>query len=376
MASDGLRPVIDLVAGARPNFVKLAPLHAALEATGRITSRIIHTGQHYDARLSEAFFTELGIPEPAVHLDVGSASHGVQTARILERYEAELIAHRPDAVVVFGDVNSTLAAGLAAAKLHIPVAHVEAGLRSGDRRMPEEINRVLTDALSSRYYVTEATGRAHLVREGVPPERIVLAGNIMIDSLLQHRDAIDATRRATALGLTEPYGLITLHRPANVDHADRLEGWLDLFRDLARRAPMVFPVHPRTRAAAQAAGLTQLDAPQAGWHAIGPEPYLDHLSLLAGAAVVVTDSGGMQVECASLGVPCVVLRDTTEHVSTVEAGACRLAGSDHALVSTYVTEALAGDWPEISALPLADGHAAERIAADLATWLTRDRARD
>ncbi|MGE5199085.1 MAG: non-hydrolyzing UDP-N-acetylglucosamine 2-epimerase [Rhodospirillaceae bacterium] len=363
----GSRPLIDLVAGARPNFIKLAPLARALGETGCVELRIVHTGQHYDANLSEVFFVDLGIPLPDVHLEVGSGTQGVQTARILERYEALLLRRPPAATVVFGDVNSTVACALAATKLGVPVAHVEAGLRSGDRSMPEEINRILTDAVATLLFVTEPSGVAHLRREGVPESRIRLVGNVMIDTLLRELPVAQRTRVPGADSLAgQPFGLVTLHRPSNVDRIDVLRPILAVLAELSCRLPLVFPVHPRTRDMLARPELG-IDPTAAGRMTLLPAlPYHQHLSLMASAAVVLTDSGGMQEETAVLGVPCLTLRESTERPITVELGTSRLVGRDPERIRAAFQDVMAGTWPQARPIPLWDGKAACRIAEILA----------
>ena len=257
-----MKPSIDLVAGARPNFIKLAPVARALSEVNRLDFRIVHTGQHYDDSMNDVFFRELGIPSPDVHLGVGSGSHGSQTARILERYEAHLMKHSPAATVVFGDVNSTIACALGAVKLGVPVAHVEAGLRSFDRTMPEEINRLLTDAVSDLLLVSEPSGIENLQREGVPANKIRLVGNVMIDTLLGQLETARSRQAAKTLRLEKKkYGFVTIHRPSNVDDASTLKCLLNLLHELAEAVPLVFPVHPRTSASAKRLGLDSLLKP-------------------------------------------------------------------------------------------------------------------
>jgi UDP-N-acetylglucosamine 2-epimerase (non-hydrolysing) len=363
-AADAARPVVDLVAGARPNFIKLAPVVGALRAQGAVTARIVHTGQHYDRAMSEVFFGELGIPEPDVNLEVGSGSHGAQTARILERYEAHLLADAPRAVLVFGDVNSTIACALAAAKLGIPVVHVEAGLRSLDRTMPEELNRVLTDAISDLLLVSEPSGVEHLRREGIHGAHVRLVGNTMIDTLRRFLPLARARERARALGLRSgEFALLTLHRPSNVDDPAVLARLVDLLQRLAERLPIVFPVHPRTRAAL---GRLGVEAARGGLRLLEPESYLDNLSLMADARVCLTDSGGMQEETACLGVPCVTMRSNTERPVTVEVGASRLVGNDPARIRSAFLDAVEGRWGRIGEVPLWDGRAGERCAEAVA----------
>lgn len=367
--------LLDLVAGARPNFMKLAPVALAITEARELAFRIVNTGQHYDEAMAEVFFRELGIPRPAVNLEVGSGSHGAQTARIVERYEAHLLANRPDATVVFGDVNSTVACALAAAKLHIPVAHVEAGLRSFDRTMPEEINRIVTDALAELHLVSEPSGVTNLRREGVDERKIKLVGNVMIDTLLANLDRARARNTAGSYGLERRgYGLITMHRPSNVDDPVHLAILLDLFHQLSADLPLVFPLHPRTRVAAERAGLAARIVPgQRRLICVEPQSYLDLISLAQGAVVVLTDSGGLQEETSVLGVPCLTLRDNTERPVTVELGTSALVGNDPGRIQKAFKEALAGHWKKKREIPFWDGHAASRIAKELKEWLQGER---
>ena len=362
---------VDLVAGARPNFVKLAPVHRALTEAGRLEARIVHTGQHYDRAMSEVFFDQLGIPEPDVHLEVGSGTHGRQTACILERYEAHLLASRPAATVVFGDVNSTVACSLAAVKLGVPVAHIEAGLRSFDRSMPEEINRIMTDAVADLLLVTETSGVRNLRREGVADAKVRLVGNVMIDSLHAILPYARAENAPGRLGL-EPgrYGLVTLHRPSNVDDPPTLAALVELLQELAAELPLVFPIHPRTAASARAAGIELPGEDSArGLRIVEPQPYIGFLGLMADAAVVLTDSGGMQEETSVLGIPCLTLRENTERPVTLELGTSRLVGNDPMKIRRAFGEVVAGTWPEGREIPLWDGRAGQRVAEELAAWL-------
>lgn len=346
------------VAGARPNFVKVAPLVAAFEARGA-EAPVVHTGQHYDERMSRLFFEDLGIPRPRVDLGVGSGSHARQTALVLERFEKVVEDERPDLVVVVGDVNSTVACALAAVKLGVPVAHVEAGLRSFDRTMPEEINRLATDAVSDLLYCSEDSGMANLAAEGVAAWRRVLAGNVMIDTLLRHRERAAALGTAERLGLPRDYGVVTLHRPSNVDDPADAARAADALAGAARRVPLVFPLHPRTRRAFETHGLLSRLGP--GVRMTEPLGYLEFLSLLSGARVVLTDSGGVQEETTVLGVPCLTLRRNTERPATVSDGTNRITGADPAAVAAAAEDALAGRFP-VRRPPLWDGRAAERIA--------------
>jgi UDP-N-acetylglucosamine 2-epimerase (non-hydrolysing) len=364
-----MKPVLDLVAGARPNFMKLAPVVRGLRSEESVAFRIVHTGQHYDESMTDVFFEELGIPAPDVHLEVGSGTHATQTARFLERYERHLLETRPAGTVVFGDVNSTVACSLAAVKLGVPVAHVEAGLRSFDRTMPEEINRLLTDAVSDLLLVSEPSGLVNLGREGVPEEKCRLVGNVMIDTLLAQLPAARARGTAAALGLLTRYGLVTLHRPSNVDDPATLSRLLDLLGELARQMPLAFPVHPRTRSAALRSGLgDKLPSRPDGLLCLPPQPYLDNLSLLAGAAVVLTDSGGLQEETAVLDVPCLTLRENTERPITLELGTSRLVGNDAERIRSAFAEVLRGEWRRAQPIASWDGRAGVRVARELATW--------
>jgi UDP-N-acetylglucosamine 2-epimerase (non-hydrolysing) len=345
--------------GARPNFVKMAPVVQALAARGGFEQRIVHTGQHYDPVLSDEILADLDFPPPTDFLGVGSGSHGEQTARTLESFERILLSDRPDLVVVSGDVNSTLACALGAAKLGIAVAHVESGLRSGDWSMPEEINRVLTDRLSDFLFTHSPEAIDNLVREGIDPERIHHVGNTMIDSLRRLEPAARRLARWEELGLREhEYVLVTLHRPANVDETPRLATVAGALAEIAGRAPVVFPIHPRTRKRLEEDGLFGL-LEEAGVHCLEPTGYVAFLSLELGAGAIVTDSGGVQEEAAAFGVRCYTLRSTTERPITVSHGTNVVLGEDvMALAGVEPT----GRPPVSCAIPLWDGHAGERIA--------------
>jgi UDP-N-acetylglucosamine 2-epimerase (non-hydrolysing) len=350
---------IYLVAGARPNFIKLAPLVWVLNIRGDIPYQIIHTGQHYDHAMSQAFFDVLNIPEPDINLDVGSGEQNIQTARILERFDGLLQEKTPSAVVVFGDVNSTLACSLAAAKRMVPVVHVEAGLRSFDRTMPEEINRLVTDALSDLLLVSENSGILNLMQEGVSDQKVRLVGNIMIDSLIQMQPRALERQTAERLGV-EPgrYALLTLHRPSNVDNSETLSRLLNLFADLSRKLPIIFPVHPRTIKKIESLGFT----PPTYFRMIEPVDYLDSLGLQEQAKLVLTDSGGIQEETSFLGVPCLTLRRNTERPATVELGTSTIVGNDENLIRETFEQVLAGQYKHGQTIPLWDGHTAERVA--------------
>ena len=355
---------ITVVVAARPNFMKAGPVVHALEPEFAVD--LVHTGQHYDRKMSGAFLEDLGLPDPQVNLGVGSGTHAEQTAGVLAAMERHLLASRPDAVLVVGDVNSTLAAALAAAKLHIPVGHVEAGLRSGDWTMPEEVNRIVTDRLSCWLFTPSADADANLAAEGIPGERIHLVGNVMIDTLV---DLLPRARQrfedvATELGVSgDRYGLLTLHRPATVDHPDELARALEGVGRVAAKLPILFPIHPRTVARLSDAGLTL----PAGVTAIDPLGYVDFLALMDRSSLVLTDSGGMQEETSVLGVPCLTMRPTTERPITVEMGTNRVVGIDADAIEDAAGAALARTWQPAD-IPLWDGAAAERIAAVLSAW--------
>jgi UDP-N-acetylglucosamine 2-epimerase (non-hydrolysing) len=347
--------------------MKIAPILSACAARPGFRSTLVHTGQHYDQAMSELFFEQLKIPRPDVNLDVGSGTHAQQTAAVMQRFEPVLSETRPDLVLVVGDVNSTLACSLTAVKLGIPVAHVEAGLRSFDRAMPEEINRVLTDAIAELLFVTEASAIENLTREGIDPGRIHLVGNVMIDTLLAHRDAAARSDVRTRLGLIDgPYAVLTLHRPANVDDRGALRGILAPLAELARAMPVVFPVHPRSRAAL--VDHAELLAAGHGIRLLDPLGYLDFVRLMTDSRVVLTDSGGIQEETTILGVPCVTIRDNTERPVTITHGTNRLAGTTSEGIRKAIDEVLAQRGAMPAPPPLWDGAAATRIADTLEEW--------
>jgi UDP-N-acetylglucosamine 2-epimerase (non-hydrolysing) len=362
------------VCGARPNFMKVAPLMRAFAARPEFEAIIVHTGQHYDDAMSKAFFDDLDIPRPNVNLEVGSSSHAMQTAQIMQRFEPVLTSRQPDAVLVVGDVNSTIACGLVAAKLLVPLIHVEAGLRSFDRTMPEEINRLLTDAISDLLFVTEKSGLENLSREGLPPERVHFVGNVMIDTLRAHQELAAKSPILERMQLTAGrYGVLTLHRPANVDNADVFRGILDALEQIQRDMPLVFPVHPRTRNNIQRHGLLARVESLPGLVLTEPLGYLDFLKLMSEAAVVLSDSGGIQEETTVLGVPCLTLRDNTERPITIEQGTNQLVGTAPDRILEGYRRIRAGQIqhriPE-----LWDGQAAGRIADIMLKW-HRERAR-
>lgn len=351
------------VAGARPNFMKVAPLVDAFRAAG-VEAPICHTGQHYDARMSRLFFDELGMPAPTVNLEVGSGSHAEQTAAVMQRFEPVLRDVAPDLVVVVGDVNSTLACALVAVKAGVPVAHVEAGLRSFDRTMPEEVNRIVADSVSDLLYCSEPSGVRNLRAEGVAEARVRLVGNVMIDTLLRHRDAAAETGAGERLSGGAPYAAVTLHRPANVDDPVAAAGLVDALLEVASARRLLFPVHPRTRAAFARHGLDGRLAAHPEVRLLEPLGYLEFLDVLAGADVVLTDSGGIQEETTVLGVPCLTLRPNTERPATVEAGTNRVVGTEPGAVVAAAHDVLAS--PPRGRVPdLWDGRAAQRIVGDV-----------
>ncbi|GLU49618.1 non-hydrolyzing UDP-N-acetylglucosamine 2-epimerase [Nocardiopsis ansamitocini] len=355
------------IVGARPNFVKAAPVVAALRERG-VRQAVVHTGQHYDDRMSAVFFRELGLPRPDVDLGVGSGSHAEQTAALLVGLEAEFISRSPAFVIVYGDVNSTLAAALVAAKLHIPVAHVEAGLRSFDMTMPEEVNRRVTDQLSDLAFATSPEAVGHLVNEGVAVDRVHLVGNPMIDTLLGNLDRFDTAALRESLGLPDVYAAATLHRPANVDDPAIVARLVARLHEVADGVDVVMPVHPRGQAAFEAAGLA--DHPRV--RLLPPLGYLDFVTLVRGSTAVITDSGGVQEETTILGVPCLTLRPNTERPITITHGTNRLVTDTE--LPGLMAKILAGDRPNgavDSIPPLWDGRAGERIAAVMVGELDR-----
>ena len=350
------------IVGARPNFMKIAPLMVEYDRHPQIEPLLVHTGQHYDQKMSDLFFRDLRIPEPDVNLEVGSASHAVQTAEIMKAFEPVVLEHKPDAVLVVGDVNSTIACGLVAVKLGVKVVHVEAGLRSFNRSMPEEINRTLTDAISDLLFCTEQSGVDNLIREGVSPQKIFLVGNVMIDTLVKNRARAAGSDILDRLNLDGGgFAVLTLHRPSNVDDTDVLLRILDALEVIQSDMQIVFPVHPRAQkslsSSSSRARLEQLP----NLRMIDPLGYLDFLKLVSSARLVLTDSGGIQEETCCLGVPCLTLREETERPITVEIGSNHIVGTDPARITEAYRQALDGHKRGFQIPPLWDGHAAERI---------------
>lgn len=364
------------VVGARPNFMKMAPIMAALgDLRPRPALSLVHTGQHYDAAMNHQYFEALGIPQPDINLEVGSASHAIQTAEVMRRFEPVLDAKTPSAVLVVGDVNSTLACALVAAKKGVPVIHVEAGLRSFDRAMPEEINRILTDQISDLLFITESSGRANLLREGIAESRIHFVGNVMIDTLRRNLErAVPLSQilkdagREDFLGGNTGYAVLTMHRPSNVDDPAILRTLLETVLEISRRLPVIFPMHPRTRAMIEKFGLEEmLDVP--GLLQLPPMGYLEMLGLMKDARVMLTDSGGIQEETTALGVPCITLRNNTERPITVDEGTNTIAGQDPVKILAAFDEIMRSGGKTGRIPEFWDGQASTRIATAIRKWL-------
>ena len=355
---------VHLIAGARPNFMKVAPVYHALAAAPWARPVLVHTGQHYDVKMSDDFFRDLRLPAPDFHLGVGSGSHAEQTARVMVAYEQVCLERRPDWVVVVGDVNSTVASALVAAKLRLPLAHLEAGLRSYDRDMPEEINRVVTDALADLLWTPSPDADRNLAAEGIAAARIERVGNVMIDAFVMLRERIEADPARARFGFgAGEYGVVTLHRPSNVDHRDRLALILRELSSVARRMPVIFPLHPRTKQRLEDFGWLDGFVAAPGVHAIEPLGYVAFMSLVREAGFVITDSGGIQEETTYLDIPCVTLRTTTERPITVSQGSNQL--SEPEALGGLVARVLDSDWPGGRCPELWDGRTAERVAASL-----------
>ncbi|MEQ9489401.1 MAG: UDP-N-acetylglucosamine 2-epimerase (non-hydrolyzing) [Alphaproteobacteria bacterium] len=357
-------PLVHLIAGARPNFMKIAPLYHQLKNTDWCRVEIIHTGQHYDENMSQTFFNDFGLPKPDHYLGVGSSSHANQTAAVMVGYEKLCNANNPSWIVVVGDVNSTLACSIVGAKLCIPVAHLEAGLRSFDRTMPEEINRLVTDTLADLLWTPSPDADKNLRKEGVAEEKIERVGNIMIDSFEMLREKIEVGSAWMRMGLDAgEYGVVTFHRPANVDSPDSLRAILNELVTLSESLPLVFPVHPRTYQRITDFELTQLLGNAPAIRVIEPLGYIEFISLVASASLLVTDSGGIQEETTYLDIPCITVRDNTERPITITEGTNRLAKPHE--IGGLAEQALSGNWPTGTRPEFWDGHTAERIAASL-----------
>ncbi|MGD9713574.1 MAG: non-hydrolyzing UDP-N-acetylglucosamine 2-epimerase [Thermomicrobiales bacterium] len=354
------------VVGARPNFMKAAPVVRALAQRPGVRQTLVHTGQHYDFNMSDVFFQQLEIPAPDVNLQAGSGSHAQQTAEIISRFEPVILERKPDCVLVYGDVNSTVAAALVCSKLMVPIGHVEAGLRSFDRAMPEEINRLLTDQVADLLFTPSADGNENLAREGVAPEKVHLVGNVMIDTLVR---MLPAARTHLPADLPERYVLVTLHRPSNVDDLAWLGGMLNTLAGIASELPVWFPIHPRTRQRLADAGISAEQFP--GIRLLDPIPYLQFLGLQTRATVVITDSGGIQEETTFLGRPCLTVRENTERPVTVDLGTNVLVGRDTNRVRQELECVLAGRFKKGAVPPLWDGKASERIADVLTGGVAR-----
>ena len=351
------------IVGARPNFIKIAPLMAEFARRREIAATLLHTGQHYDQRMSDLFFVELGIPKPDINLGIGSGTHAQQTAQIMAAFEPVILDVKPDVLLVVGDVNSTIACGLVAVKMGVKLAHVEAGLRSFDRTMPEEINRIATDAISDLLFCTEQSGMDNLRREGVAESRIHLVGNVMIDTLLKNRDKAELSRVMDELHLRDrAYALLTLHRPSNVDNPHVFGRLLDALDVVQKELPVIFPIHPRTRKILSDGPLGSRVAAMKNLRMIDPAGYLDFMKLLAHAKLVLTDSGGIQEETTILQTPCLTLRENTERPVTIECGSNRLVGTQPENIIAAFRDILTGNAPPPKIPPLWDGRAAARIA--------------
>ncbi|HPR06251.1 MAG TPA: UDP-N-acetylglucosamine 2-epimerase (non-hydrolyzing) [Denitromonas sp.] len=379
MTESVVAPVICIV-GARPNYMKMAPIMRAFAAhSPAIPTLLVHTGQHYDAAMNDRLFTDLELPRADINLEVGSASHAVQTAEVMKRFEPVIDAHGARAVLVVGDVNSTLACALVAAKRHVPVIHVEAGLRSGDRRMPEEVNRVLTDQISDILYTTERSAHDNLAREGIDPARAVFVGNVMIDTLMANQKKAVAPEALLVQAGLDPqrisagFAVVTLHRPSNVDDPAMLRRLIETLHVVSQKLPLVFALHPRTRKNIEAHGLAALlDAP--GFLVLPPQGYLEMLGLMASARLVLTDSGGIQEETTALGVPCLTMRESTERPITVTEGTNTIVAGDSKAIIEGVDTILAGGGKGGRIPEAWDGCAAQRIAAHLSAWLAEREA--
>ena len=356
--------IIQLIAAARPNFMKVAPLYHALKNTDWCDVQIVHTGQHYDVNMSDVFFRDLGLPKPNFHLGVGSGSHAEQTGGVMIAYEKVCLENRPDWIIVVGDVNSTAACSMVGTKLWIPVVHLEAGLRSGDRSMPEEINRLVTDAIADVLWTPSSDASENLINEGIAPEKIDLIGNIMIDSFEMLRDKIEASNALVNLKISEgEYALVTLHRPSNVDASETLSPIVEELLRVSEKIPIVFVAHPRTIKSLQHYKLYERLSSAPRLILLDPLPYVDFMRVVTGAKLVITDSGGLQEETTYLNIPCLTMRENTERPITITQGTSRLVRA--ATMADHVTMILAGDWAKGVCPPLWDGKTADRAVSAL-----------
>jgi len=355
---------IHLIAAARPNFMKIAPLYHALSGQSWAEPLIVHTGQHYDLNMSDAFFQDLKLPAPHIHLGIGSGSHAEQTGNVMIAYEKVLVEHKPDLVIVVGDVNSTVAASLASVKLGIKVAHLEAGLRSFDRTMPEEINRIVTDSIADILWTPSPDGDENLLKEGIPEDKIIRVGNIMIDSLEMLRDSIESRQAYKKYGLRlGQYCLVTMHRPSNVDNAEILHSICEILARTSKKTTLIFPVHPRTRKNMERYGFWDELSKTPNLITESPLGYLQFMNLVFNAGFVLTDSGGIQEETTYLGIPCLTMRPNTERPITVDQGTNRLCDIDN--VESMIESVMSEDNTERNPIDLWDGHTAERVAGSI-----------
>ncbi len=363
------------VVGARPNFMKVSPIIREMAEHSEIKQTLVHTGQHYDEKMSQIFFDELGMCKPDIDLEVGSGSHAQQTARIMSAFEPVLLEDRPDLLIVPGDVNSTLACSLTASKLHIPIAHLEAGLRSFDRTMPEEINRLMTDVLSDILLTTSPEAEDNLVREGIDREKIFFVGNTMIDTLLRLKKQAARSDVLQKCGIpNRPYALVTLHRPSNVDDKTVFRGIMNALEKIGKDIPIIFPVHPRTRGhIAKLDVHTSKTASEKGIYLLEPVGYLDFMQLMMHAAIVMTDSGGIQEETSILNIPCITIRENTERPITVSKGTNQLVGTDTQRIITAAQRVLNQGSPKNTQIDLWDGKASGRIVSVIFEWFHRQK---
>jgi UDP-N-acetylglucosamine 2-epimerase (non-hydrolysing) len=357
--------IINIV-GARPNFMKIAPIMKAFKSSDEIKPLLVHTGQHYDEKMSDLFFHQLGIPEPDINLEVGSSSHAVQTANIMKAFEPVVLEHKPDAILVVGDVNSTIACGLVAVKLGVKLIHIEAGLRSFDRTMPEEINRILTDSISDFLFCTEQSGVDNLIKEGIAKEKIFLAGNVMIDTLMANKAKADESDILDKLGLKkDDFAVLTLHRPSNVDDSTIFGGILDALEVIQNDMPVIFPIHPRTLRNMKSFNFESRFVQMPNLKFIEPLGYLDFLKIMSCARIVLTDSGGIQEETTILKVPCLTLRDNTERPVTIECGLNQLVGTNPQKIIHAYRKVIKTNMNQSQVPPFWDGLAAERIVRNI-----------